>query len=193
MSESDVLLTEDEQVELARLMEKRALHPRQRVTLDLFLAGIKVHTSNSSEVAILRHGSNGLEIYLLQRPENDPFYAGEWHMPGVMLFYDELIHDGAVRAMKEALKEEVDPSTIPPHHQVFEWLMGNKSGHCPRGHTVCFLHTIIVSEEHAWKLTKGQFFPLKSTPTPMIEVHGRYLTWLRANLQSVLNRHRQLV
>jgi hypothetical protein len=60
---------------------------------------------------------------------------------------------------------------------------GEKRGQCPRGHTVCFYHTILLEDgEKSAKLLKdGKFFPINKLPQPMIHVHEEMIGWLSKN------------
>jgi ADP-ribose pyrophosphatase YjhB (NUDIX family) len=174
-------LTENEEEMLAILKEKRAKNPQQRVSARLFFADILERPSLSSELAILRRGEQGqVEMYLFQRPPNDPFYANQWHGPGCMLKTNQTVAEGIDEVMKRELGV-VLPGVINTS-KYFEWLTGNGPGQCPRGHTVCFYHYVWVDAEQAEKLSGGEFFPVETLPEPMVEVHTRMITWLKNEL-----------
>jgi hypothetical protein len=53
--------------------------------LPLFLGWLKTFYANSVEPAVLRKRRTTAEIFLVQRPADDPFYAGKWHLPGAIV------------------------------------------------------------------------------------------------------------
>lgn len=174
------VLTAKETETLAILKEKRAQNPQQRVPARLFFADILERPSLSSELAILRRSEKGAEIYLIQRPSNDPFYSNQWHGPGCMLKTNQTVAEGVQEVMERELGL-VLPGVVNPG-KYFEWLTGNGPGQCPRGHTVCFYHYVWVNSYQAGKLHGGEFFPINKLPEPTIEVHIRMIHWLKDNI-----------
>ncbi len=172
------VLSPEEAETLAVLLEKLAINPTQMLPARTFFARIKAFPANSSEIALLRRGVEGIEIYLIRRPDNDPFYAGEWHGPGCMLVTNQTVPEG----LKDMMVREVGVEFPATYHRFFEWPYGHGHGLCPRGHTVCFYHSTVLSEEQVAELKGGEWFPIDSLPTPLIEVHEQMIGWLRENV-----------
>jgi ADP-ribose pyrophosphatase YjhB (NUDIX family) len=152
------LLTPEEAAELARLKKVRALNPQQRVPPELFFADILERPSLSAELAVLRQtGESEVEIYLTQRPADDPFYPSQWHGPGCMIKTNQTVAEGVEDIMRRELGNELSGVVNTQHY--FEWLTGSGPGQCPRGHTVCFYHYVWVKEEQQQKLSGGAVLP----------------------------------
>ncbi len=166
-------LTVTESVLLAELMEKSEFP----LPAQAFFAWIHNFYVNSTELAIVRTVGGRKEIFLNQRPANDPFYANMWHMPGVICLpgktFREMVAIGLMREIGEACAKSIDiPKTFVMHWDNIEGL---------RGHTNQFLYLIELTEEQGRVAEGGKFFPLDTIPTPLVPEHVKMIDWLVAH------------
>lgn len=76
---------------------------------DLFYGSARLFGEACLELYVYRHVAGREQMYLLARPDNDPFYPGMLHLPGVRKIPSETDADHLRRALKEV------PFNISPH------------------------------------------------------------------------------
>lgn len=64
-----------------------------RLPLPLFKEIGRLMSLSTVEVTPLRHNADSLEVLLTQRPESDPWWAGQWHLPGTVIIDSDLGED----------------------------------------------------------------------------------------------------
>lgn len=76
-------LTEDETKQLATLLNK--LETGQDLPEPVFFEFARLQCLPVIELVPLRNGERGVEVLLIERPADDPFFAGQVHNPGTIV------------------------------------------------------------------------------------------------------------
>ena len=171
------MLTPSEAVELATLMDKTEFHSIP-LPGPIFFAWCRNFYANATDRHIVRTKDGRKEVFLNQRPANDPFYAHMWHMPGTICLpgktFREMVAGGLKREVGEKLTETiVIPETFVKHWDNVEGL---------RGHTNQFLYVIELTEEQASMAEGGKFFSVDTPPLPLVPEHVKMIAWLKNHL-----------
>lgn len=135
------------------------LIPRGEKIPELFYALLKHAPWPSTESVALREGPDSPEVYLTQRPEEDPYYPGQWHCPGRMLRNMETIEEALRGLAEEEYGVSFDQcflveASIPPDQE--------------RNQALLLIHLVTLTGEPT---KKGQWFPVDKLPEPMVAVH----------------------
>lgn len=153
-------LSEDEIRLCAMLMRRVKFEPY--APLEIFMAWESSFYDNAVELAVIKKGTNGIEILLTQREHDDPFYPGEYHVPGAIIIPGKRIRDTLTNLIDREVGVDIG-QPIPV--QLFEFLKAER----PRGQGFCFLHMALVSDEVAAGIERGAFFSIDELPAPMLE------------------------
>lgn len=163
MEENNQPLTNEEIEAVASLLQRL---PRGYLPQPIFWAVASLVTTPTMEVAPLRKTANGLEIYLTQRPENDPHWPSGWHIPGTVIrSTDEegSLASGFARVLQDELGEGMRYVSEPVQVTTKFWDV-------TRGRELDLVHYIEVEVIDEAKLT-GRFFPVDSLPETTLEHH----------------------
>ncbi|HCR55580.1 TPA: hypothetical protein DIV49_01275 [Candidatus Saccharibacteria bacterium] len=163
MTDNQQPLTDDEINAVASQLQRL---PRGYLPLPIFWSVANLVTTPTMEVAPLRNTADGLEIYLTQRPENDPHWPSGWHIPGTVIrSTDEegSLASGFARVLKDELGEGIRYVGEPVQVTTKFWDV-------TRGRELDLVHYIEVEVIDDTKLT-GQFFPVNSLPESTLEHH----------------------
>ena len=153
-------LTPEEQ-EIAASLLSKATFPLSR---DLFNAWCGSFVVPCVEIALLRNGEKGREIFLIYR--HDEFFKG-WHIPGSVIQPGQTI---AVMLKKVADNELQHAQLRPQFLSWFEHMKGNAPNESARGHVISL---VFVSEvpESLIESEIEKFFPLTDVPGDLLPEH----------------------
>lgn len=150
----------DEYRQLAELM-RRVTFP---VPQEVFLAWEGSFYNCASELAVVTYDR---QVLLIQRPDDDPFYAGQWHLPGSII----LPGSNRLDTLKKVIANELGIAIGTPEYlDFFEFSKTER----PRGQGFCFLHRVFVWHEQANLLSqkpKSRFFSIDDLPKGVIKHH----------------------
>lgn len=155
---------------------------------ELFLEIARLTPTATIELAPVRRGpSDSVEIYLTQRPDDDPHWPGQWHIPGTVLRSTDVADDftsGFERVLKDELSQQVEPIGPPTY-------VGLKFWDVARGREVDHVHYIEV-DQGSVQTEGGAFFPSDDLPDNLIEHHRSMIAeilaaYTAANRETVSN------
>lgn len=121
----------------------------------------------SFELLIIQEGPSGKEVFLTQRPPNDPEWPNAWHFPGTII----RIKDSFESIKLRLAKSELGLTELPGETQFLTMLFDEDK---PRGNTLHTFHVLRV--DATFKNEHGTFFPIAQLPEHMIEFQKRQLT-----------------
>jgi|SRR3989344_5760877 len=175
-------LSLEEQEELIRLMGRVAITTKENngvIPKPIFMAWLDSFYANSAEVAFVRDQGNGPEVFLTQRPSNDPFSKGK-HVTGSIIIPNQTLRDAIERVWRSEFgaKEELPPAEFV---DFFERTKGTGPGQVARGQEIGFLFLVRVVAE--CPTTKGAFYPLRSMPDDILEHHKIMILTLKKYLK----------
>lgn len=113
----------------------------------------------SFELLIVRESTLGQEVFLTQRPPNDPEWPNAWHFPGTII----RIKDSFESIKLRLAKSELGLTELPGETQFLTMLFDEDK---PRGNTLHTFHVLRV--DAAFENEHGTFFPLSQIPETMI-------------------------
>ncbi len=137
----------------------KALEPGL-LPLEIFYQVARLAVLPAVEVVPLRVGDGMVEVFLTQRPSNDPFWPGEWHNPGTIVRPTDESGSFSV-AFKRVCDGELGLHTWDEPVFVNPWLW-----HCTRGSALSLIHWLDVS--HLDIQVPGQYFPVNALPHNII-------------------------
>ena len=129
---------------------------------DIFVEIARVWYLIAFEAVLLRKGRNGIEVYLTQRDQNDPFYPKEWHAPGSILLPREAPDNVARRLGNKEFKNPITDSILVGHkfHQEARgWML-----------SMVFL-TTVPDLSHAG----GTWYPVNALPENTVSSHVKWI------------------
>jgi hypothetical protein len=135
---------------------------------DIFYAITETKTLPVVELVIIAPGTD--KVLLTRRPDDDPYYAGAWHLPGVIVTtadtksgpYQDAKANAALRA-----KHELDKTSITPLVPMANWLDQSPRISKRGGEAAVFYGAYLIDEEPA----TGQMFDANNLPEPIHEHH----------------------
>lgn len=129
--------------------------------LEIFYEVARLAVLPAVEVVPLRVRDGVVEVFLTQRPNNDPFWPGEWHNPGAIVRPTD--ESGSfTSAFKRVCNGELGLPAYSDPVFVSSWLW-----HCLRGSAVSLIHWLDVTDVDIRVV--GQFFPVHALPTNVIQ------------------------
>jgi hypothetical protein len=150
---NNVKLTEAEVRQLVDLMNKVTFP----APLPVFEAWCRVFGAACAELAVVRQGELGPELFLVYR--EDKFFKG-WHIPGCI----HMPHQEFGLTLKRVLDNEIKMDTeIPIFFDWFERPYGHQNGHSARGHEFSFVYTAYLKGESR-ENENEKFFPFHKLP-----------------------------
>ncbi len=141
----------------------------------IFLAWEGTFYNKAVELAVLRTGQTGDEILLTRRLSTDPFYPGQWHMPGSVVIPGNNTERTLVGLMERELGSRVG---FPTFVHEFEFLRYER----PRGQGFCNLYKVMVGYRASKSISHGTFFPINHLPEPMVEHHITMINKIKEHL-----------
>lgn len=180
-NENNGPLTPEEQALLVSLMHRVRATMKENdgyMPYNIFLAWLGNFYANSAEVAIVRDQGDGPEIFLTERPPNDPFFKGK-HVTGGIVVPGKNLKDTIERVWNV---EFGSTEELPQVEFVdfFERMKGSELGEVVRGQETGFLFLVRVTED--FKSKKGEFYPLKSIPGDILPHHKIMIERLKSYL-----------
>lgn len=160
------MLTEEESAQLAALLAKMTWP----VSLEVFYTLCAKTITVGVDLALIRTSGPMPEVLLTQRPPDDPFFPGLWHLPGGLVIPGQT---GLSTIAKRALKADADIqlSVEPECVMVRDILMGPPGLHTsPRGQEIYRLYHYAMQEGDptvAENETR-RFYPLNQMPDQFI-------------------------
>ncbi len=153
--------------EIKQTVEYLRRLPKGFLPLEIFNAVAELVTTPTIEVAPVRMNAEGnAEVLLLQRPDDDAYWPGEWHMPGTVLrSTDEegSFTSGFKRIFGGELAGKVVPLGEPK-------VLGTNFWDVERGRELATKHFVEVEVDADAELP-GKFFALDNIPENTIEHH----------------------
>lgn len=134
----------------------------------------------SIEFAVLRVNGPRFEVWLRQRPADDPFWPSQWHMPGTCLYTGGDDIDGMWRRIMRELNKGGDITL--KHKPKFTGTLSTSREERSRGPCAHDIWYAFVEERT--EIAGGQFFPLPDfaradrAPDSVIAHHRRFLEHL---------------
>lgn len=134
--------------------------------LDIFLQIARLVVLTIVEVVPLRLDANGeVEVLLIERPQDDPYWAGRWHTPGTVVLADEG-EAGFDKALERIKIKELDGAEATAAVFVEHRLHRSR-----RGMENASVYWAEVTSPSA----VGQFFPLAKLPPNTIESQFEFI------------------
>lgn len=128
---------------------------------ELFDALARLTVSVAIEAVCLRYNSaiKKVEVYLIQRSQNDTAYPGEWHCPGSVMRPKEIVDDVFTRLSKKEFGTDI-PSK--------QFVCNVNHPTEARGHFLSIVYLCFLEE----KLDlRGKWFLLDKLPEKTVESH----------------------
>lgn len=165
------MLSQGEQNKLIKLMEKISFP----TPISVFKAWCKVFGVICTEVAVVKNGKNGPEVFLTYR--NDEFFNG-WHIPGAVHLPNENIDSTLKRVLRTEIKMRVNK---PRFFGYFERMKGNGTNQSKRGYELSTFFTCRLMGKAA-ESDNEKFFPLNNLPKNTMTAHLPILRKMRISL-----------
>jgi hypothetical protein len=126
------------------------------------------------ELAVLRQSEDELEIFLSARPDDDPYWPGQLHMPGTTLYALDSEETMWSRLMHNELRELNGrrPTLAFNHVTTYD----------DRERGACMHAVYLTVVEAGTEISSGQFYPLRDIPRETINHHY-------AMLEKLLKHH----
>ncbi len=154
--------------------------PRGFLPFDIFNAVAELVTTPTVEVAPVRMNADGkAEVLLLQRDVNDPYWPGQWHMPGTVLRSTDKPGDFS-SAFQRVFGGELAGRVTPLSEPV---LIGVNFWDVERGRELANKHFVEV-EATADAELPGQFYTLDNLPDNLIAHHGAMIPEMLAAFEA---------
>lgn len=141
--------------------------PKGFLPFELFIAVAQKVTVPTMEVAPLRRTPDGrVEILLTQRPADDPYWPGGWHIPGTVIRATDT-EGGFSTGFERVLKDELHDAI----RQVGEIkFAGMKFWDVKRGRELDMMH-FFETDATDEDVKVGQFFDVGQLPDTTLEHH----------------------
>jgi hypothetical protein len=138
---------------------------------ELFNEVARLVTTPTIELAPLRTREDGkVEVFMTQRPGDDPFWPSEWHVPGTVIRSTDEEGDFST-AMQRLKDSELMHSLQMKTDPVF---VGHEFWQVKRGRELPFQHYVEVSPVEGVELP-GKFFPVDELPDTTIDHHRKVI------------------
>lgn len=110
------------------------------------------------ELWVVRPGAEGEEIFLVQRPANDPVWPSLWHFPGTIGRLMDSYTD-----VDQRLAEELGVTVLPGEPKLFDTAFLTT----PRGKHVQIFRRLDVPA--GTEFSTGRFYPVNAVPVDTID------------------------
>lgn len=124
-----------------------------------FYSLLHVVPHSAFELLIVRDNANGPEVFLTERPPNDPEWPNAWHFPGTIIRIKDTFNTIKLRLAKD----ELGLSKLPGETKLLTILIDEDK---PRGRAIHQFHVLHVDQ--TFENASGRFFPLSALPENMI-------------------------
>lgn len=143
----------------------RLVNPHKPLGTALFDAIAKVSVSVAFEAVALRKNpeTDAVEVFLIQRAENDTAYPGEWHVPGSVLRPQEAAEHVLIRLSKREFGTKVVKSK-------FVAILSNPGE--ARGHFISLVYRVKLDGE---PVGRGKWFPVDALPAKTVTEHRKHI------------------
>lgn len=158
------MLTKRENLELIRLLHKM----EWPVAPDLFDAICNNLPVNPIDLAVVREGDEGPEVFLIYR--DDTFFKG-WHFPGSVILPGRTIDSVLKDIMEREVGVRVKGLTfdLVGFHQ---FMKGKGVGRCSRGQELDVFYAVSLGRNCKVKIDENRkFFPLHKLPKDILSHH----------------------
>lgn len=174
------MLTNKENLELIYLLNKI----EWPVTPDLFDAICNNLSVNPIDLAVLREGDEGSEVFLIYREDN--FFKG-WHFPGSVILPGHTIKS----VLKDIVGREMGISAEGFAFDlvgVHQFMKGNNIGECPRGQEVDLFHVLFLDRGTKIEIDENRkFFPISKFPDDILSHHKVLFSSIKKYLKCKIN------
>lgn len=154
--------------------------PIGRLPLPIFEEVAVRSVLTAYELVIFRFRENKLQVLLLQRDSNDPWWPDEWHSPGIILTPEDASFEGAHKRLIDSELSGAIKITRPSF--VDDLILDTKKRGIENAHIVWSM----VQEgdpEH------GEFFDVGNLPSDLIDHHHPILEAAISNYKNSQNLH----
>lgn len=114
------------------------------------------------ETIALRQGPQCPEVLLVQRPESEPAYPGEWHSPGSIMRVGEQIED----VIKRLEEKEFGAKLLS-----YKFIANFNNLHELRGHFFTPVYLCEVDSASWLRSGRGTWFPVNQLPEKTLKHH----------------------
>ncbi|MES2087654.1 MAG: hypothetical protein V4467_01530 [Patescibacteria group bacterium] len=167
-------LTTAEAETLAELLTK-AKFPLPK---EVFDAWTETLPTGAFELCITRKTSDGLEVFMLQRPGDDKHWPFEWHIPGTVLRDKDTYPKLFGRLMKSEIGGGNFGKLRPVGTRIFP--KGEGLYRCRRGHETALLYTVEFLK--GTTPDNGCWFPIDQLPKNTVSFHHTLVAMVRKHL-----------
>lgn len=171
-------LSIEESCQLQALLN-RARFPLHRTVFDAWVENLP---TVALELAIVRRGKNGWEIFMAKRPRNDKHWPGEWNEPGTVIRQGESTKRAYKRLLSGEMLSDGNGFGKLRFVGVRDLLPGNGIYRCRRGHELSHLYVVEYHEMVAPK--RGKFFPIDRLPRKTVPHHHTLVKMVRQFLEA---------
>lgn len=158
------MLAKQENLELVRLLNKI----EWPVCPDLFDAICNNLPVNPVDLAVIRKGEEGPEVFLIYR--DDHFFKG-WHFPGSVILPGRAIKS----VLKDVIEREVGVRTRGLSFDlvgIHQFMKGKSAGKCARGQELDVFYAIFLTKDvNVGTGEHRKFFPLNKLPKNILSHH----------------------
>lgn len=155
--------SDDEIKQAAQTLSKL---PRGYLPFPLFIQVTRLMTTPTLELAPIRMRGEEPEIYLTQRPADDPYWPSGWHIPGTVIRSTD--EEGDFRTGFDRVKsDELGPAFTYKDEPVY---VTTKFWDVLRGRELDAVHYVLVEVDDRAKLD-GKFFTQSELPATTLEHH----------------------
>lgn len=152
--------------EIAQATEVLSRLTKGFLPFPLFLQVTRLMTTPTMEVAPIRMRGDEPEVFLTQRPVDDPYWPNGWHIPGTVIrSTDE--PESFKSGFDRVLRDELGPAFSYVNQPVF---VGMKFWDVLRGRELDMLHFVDVEVDESRPLP-GKFFTLDELPETSLAHH----------------------
>lgn len=172
-------VTDDEINQVAEILSRL---PKGFLPFPIFIQVTRLVTTPTMEVAPLRMVNGSPEIYLTQRPHDDPYWPSGWHIPGTVIRSTDNEHDFS-SGFARVLADELGEAFTFVEEPVF---VGIKFWDVSRGRELDMVHYVHVEvDEDA--ILPGKFFTVDELPETTLEHHKIMIPEIIAAFESARN------
>jgi 8-oxo-dGTP pyrophosphatase MutT (NUDIX family) len=133
-------------------------------------------------VLLRRTTTEKLEIFLTQKPADDPDFPGEWHIPGgVARLSEKSPEETLERVIREIgyIDKPIAEILMVPGGAAY-------SNHARGGDVHIITHKLFSDPTNQWEeteaITGGRWFPIDDLPEPFMAHHRKILLFARMRL-----------
>ncbi|QHN43320.1 hypothetical protein GII36_05740 [Candidatus Mycosynbacter amalyticus] len=141
--------------------------PRGYLPFDLFIAVSAKITQPSYELLAIRVNQGITEVLLTQRPKDDPFWPGEWHMTGTIIRASDAEGQDFPSCRERVLRDEMHGVVKPIDEIEYAGLRFGDSRRAKELNHMFYFVTDVSDDE----IQEGKFWPVDALPERTITHH----------------------